>query len=318
MAWDLKANYDDEAARAELAGSIPAQRIDELYPRYPYKTNAPILSAPTWPAQARSADCTGRVARQARGATRGRSGQRSARRPARCSACPRCVGQGDGIGSNAWVVAGAHSTTTGKPLLANDPHLASEIPGIWYQMGLHCRAESPACPFDVAGFTFSGLPGVIIGHNERVAWGFTNLPADVTDLYLERVLGDTYQRDGQYVPLITRQETIKVAGHPDVTITVRSTVHGPIVSDVLDDAKTAGRGALVDGRRDPVSYDVSLAWTALTPGRTADALFALDTAHDWTEFRSAAKLFDVPAQNLVYADVDGNIGYQAPGEIPIR
>ena len=155
-------------------------------------------------------------------------------------AVPALVGQGDGIGSNSWVVSGSH-TTTGKPLLANDPHLGPSIPGIWYQMGLHCRQQSPACPFDVAGFTFSGLPGVVIGHNDRIAWGFTNLPADVTDLYLERVAGTTYERDGTYVPLSIRQETIKVAGATDVTITVRSTVHGPIVSDVLDDARKPGR-----------------------------------------------------------------------------
>ncbi len=130
------------------------------------------------------------------------------------------------IGSNSWVVSGAH-TTTGKPLLANDPHLDASIPGIWYQMGLHCRVLSATCPFDVAGFSFAGLPGIVIGHNNRIAWGFTNLPADVTDLYLERVAGDTYERDGRYVPLTTRQETIKVGGAKPVTITVRTTAQRP-------------------------------------------------------------------------------------------
>ncbi len=101
-------------------------------------------------------------------------------------------------------------------------------------------------------------------------------------------------------------------------LTVRTTADGPIVSGVLDDARAAGRGALVDGKRDPITYSVAMAWTALTPGRTADALFALDQASNWTEFRSAASLFDVPSQNMTYADVDGNIGYQAPGRIPIR
>jgi penicillin G amidase len=315
MAWDLKANYDDEAARAALAQSYPEPRIDELYPTYPFRTNEPILSdsdlatgspATSGPASRRS---TPRYLPAERAALHAAT--------VALDAVPALVGQGDGIGSNSWVVDGTH-TTTGKPLLANDPHLAPSVPGIWYQMGLHCRQQSPACPFDVAGFTFSGLPGVVIGHNNRVAWGFTNLPADVTDLYLERILGNTYERDGTYVPLTTRVETIKVAGAPDVTITVRSTVHGPIVSDVLDDARRAGRGALVDGKRDPSDYDVSLAWTALTPGRTADALFALDAAQDWNEFRAAASLFDVPSQNMIYADTSGNIGYQAPGKIPVR
>jgi penicillin amidase len=317
MAWDLKENYTEEAARAQLAGSVPEARINQLYPPYDDKLNAPILS---------DADLAAATSGTSVGSPPGEikpaaylPPERSALRAATTvlDAVPVLVGTGDGVGSNSWVVSGAH-TTTGKPLLANDPHLAPTIPGIWYQMGLHCRQTSPACPFDVAGFTFAGLPGVIIGHNNRIAWGFTNLPADVTDLYLEKVLGDTYERDGKYVPLTTRQEVIKVAGSKDVTITVRSTVHGPIVSDVLDDAKDAGRGALVEGKKDPVSYDVSLAWTALTPGRTADAIFALDQARNWTDFRDAAKLFEVPSQNLIYADVDGNIGYQAPGQIPIR
>jgi len=315
MAWDLKENYDEEAGRAELSGSIPEQRIDELYPAYDFKTNSPILSD----ADLSAAEVpSGSVPSKAAPATYAR-GEKTALRAATTAldAVPQLVGSGDGVGSNSWVVAGA-DTTTGKPLLANDPHLSPSIPGIWYQMGLHCRQESPACAFDVAGFTFAGLPGVVIGHNDKIAWGFTNLPADVTDLYLEKVVGSSYERDGKYVPLTSRQEVIKVAGAKDVTITVRSTVHGPIVSDVLDDARDAGKGALVNGKRDPVTYDVALAWTALTPGRTADALFALDKAHDWNEFRSAAKLFDVPAQNLTYADVEGNIGYQAPGQVPIR
>jgi penicillin amidase len=314
MAWDLKANYSDEAARAELAQSIPEPRIDELYPTYPYRKNLPILSDADLSAASGNTPNAG-----ARTVPRYVAGERDALHAATVAldAVPRLLGQGDGIGSNSWVVDGAH-TTTGKPLLANDPHLAPSIPGIWYQMGLHCRQLGPACPFDVAGFTFSGLPGVVIGHNNKVAWGFTNLPADVTDLDLERALGDTYERDGQYVPMTTRPETIKVAGAKDVTITVRTTVHGPIISDVLDEARRAGRGALVNGRRDPNDYDVALEWTALTPGRTADALFALDAAQDWNEFRSAARLFDVPAQNMIYADTSGNIGYQAPGQIPVR
>ena len=102
---------------------------------------------------------------------------------------PAWLGRGDGIGSNSWVVDGEHSTT-GAPILANDPHLGVSIPGVWMQVGLHCRTVSDACPFDVAGFSFSGVPGVIIGHNADIAWGFTNLGPDVTDLYVERIEGD--------------------------------------------------------------------------------------------------------------------------------
>ena len=137
------------------------------------------------------------------------------------------------MGSNSWVVDGEHSET-GAPLLANDPHLGVGVPGIWMQMGLHCRTVGEECPFDVAGFTFSGVPGVVIGHNADIAWGFTNLGPDVTDLYLERVSGDEWLQDGRARPLTQRQETIKVRGEDDVTITVRATAHGPLLSDATD------------------------------------------------------------------------------------
>ena len=203
-------------------------------------------------------------------------------------------------------------------MLANDPHLATSVPGIWYQTGLHCRAVTSACPFDVSGFTFSGMPGVVIGHNDSIAWGFTNLAPDVSDFYLEKVTDGTYLRDGQQAPLEVSTETIKVAGGNDVKLTVRRTVHGPIVSDVLDSVGRVGRNALVRLVPQQDTYAVSLAWTGLVPNTTADSIFALNTAKDFTQFRAAAAKFAVPAQNLVYADTAGHIGYQAPGMVPIR
>jgi penicillin amidase len=131
--------------------------------------------------------------------------------------------------------------------------------------------------------------------------------ADVTDLYLERVDGDSYEYKGKQLPLETRRETIKVAGGKSRTITVRSTRHGPLLSDVSDDVADVGD-----------TNAVALQWTALTPRRTIAAVFELDRARGWKDFRAAAKRFTVPSQNLVYADVEGNIGYQAPGAIPIR
>ncbi len=231
---------------------------------------------------------------------------------------PELLGRGEGIGSNSWVVDGEHSAT-GQPLLANDPHLGVTMPGIWMQMGLHCRTVSEECPLDVAGFTFSGMPGVVIGHNADIAWGFTNLSPDVSDLYLEKVDGDEWIHDGERRPLKTREETIEVRGAEDVDITVRSTAHGPILSDVSDELTEVGELADPEhpgtGERD---YAVSLAWTALDPTPTADSILALNLAGDWDEFRDAAAGFDVPSQNLVYADREGHIGYQAPGRIPIR
>jgi penicillin amidase len=232
-------------------------------------------------------------------------------------AVPVTMGRGDGIGSNSWVVAGSR-TTTGKPLLANDPHLGVSIPGIWYQTGLHCRTVNVGCPFDVAGFSFAGLPGIVIGHNAKVSWGFTNLGPDVTDFYLEKVTDATYLRDGKEVPLTVSTETIKVAGGNDVTLPVLQTVHGPILSGVVESIGAVGRNPLVRMVPQQDTYAVSLAWTGLVPSATADAIFELNTAQDFTQFRAAARKFAVPAQNLVYADTDGHIGYQAPGMIPVR
>ncbi|MGZ4743827.1 MAG: penicillin acylase family protein [Oryzihumus sp.] len=351
MAWDLRGNYDDELMRARLAGtSMSMAHIAELYPDYPFGSHKPILSSQDWsPSGSGSgsdtpgsgnttsgsgSDSTGTTS-AADASSTGSDGASSSASPypaylggktaqaayaqvtAALDAVPTTLGRGDGIGSNSWVV-GSSRSSTGKPLLANDPHLAPGIPGIWYQTGLHCRSVGKDCPFDVAGYSFSGLPGVVIGHNQTISWGFTNLGPDVSDFYLEQVNGDKVLRDGSYVPLTTRRETIKVAGGNDVSIDVRSTRHGPLMSDVLPSVADAGRGAPVDGKKDPGSYDVSLAWTGLQPGHTADALFAIDKAQSFEQFRGAAKNFDVPAQNLVYADANGHIGYQAPGRIPER
>ena len=333
MAWDLRANYDDELARARLGTSYSQAQLKLIYPDYASTGHPSILSPQDWsppttsagsalpaalqaqsaaaPAAAPAAATTGDAA-VAPGATDLYAGVQQA-----LDGLPTLIGHGEGIGSNSWVVGGAH-TTTGKPLLANDPHLAVSMPGIWYQTGLHCRTVSATCPFDVSGFTFAGLPGVVIGHNQKVAWGFTNLGADVSDFYLEKVTDSSYLRDGKEVPLTTRTETIKVAGGADVPITIRSTVHGPVVSDVVDSAAAVGRKALVRLTPQQDTYAVSLAWTGLVPSTTADAIFALDAATDFPSFRAAAKLFAVPAQNLVYADTAGHIGYQTPGLIPVR
>jgi penicillin amidase len=170
----------------------------------------------------------------------------------------------------------------------------------------------------VAGYSFAGLPGVVIGHNQSIGWGFTNLGPDVSDFFLEQVRGNTYLRDGKQVPLTMRTETIKIGGGGEETITVRSTVHGPILSDALDSVAKAGESPPVNGRTSPGNYEVALQWTGIQAGKTADAIFGLDQATNFEQFREAAKSFDVPAQNLLYADTAGNIGYQAPGRIPIR
>jgi len=352
MAWDLRSNMSDELERAQLlASGLSGEQINQLYPEYPYAEHAPILgsgavvdgtfrpTATVQPARGPSTSGSSPVRTAGGGGgspeTPGEAAVRAALAGlgdelgalgARLGQLPGLLGtNGEGIGSNSWVVGGGR-TATGKPLLANDPHLGPVMPSVWYQVGLHCTEVSVACPFDVAGFSFSGVPGVVIGHTAKVAWGFTNLGPDVTDLFLEKVSGDGYERDGEQVPLVRRTERIEVAGGDDVTLTVRSTVHGPLLSDQDEDLRAIGAKPGVDAagvptqepqRADP-AYAVALSWTALQPGRTADAVFALNRVSNFDEFRAAAKLFAVPAQNMIYADVDGNIGYQAPGTIPIR
>jgi penicillin amidase len=321
MAWDLRSNMEDEITRGLLSGRHTPAQIAQLYPPYPYGRHRPVVD------QGAVVD---KVFEQ--NATRG--GTRKPSRPPLAPAAlralretrrgldgiPPLVGQGEGIGSNAWVVDGDHSTT-GKPILANDPHLDVSLPGVWYQMGLHCTTVDADCPFDVTGFTFAGLPGVVIGHNQQIAWGFTNLAPDVTDLYLEKVSGKSYLYGGKQRPLRMRDEEIAVRGRSQpFRFTVRSTRHGPLLSDVSAELSTVGANAPA-GAHAPDrgnGYAVALAWTALRPGTTMDSVFLLDQATDWQQFRAAAERFDVPAQNIVYADRDGNIGYQAPGRIPIR
>ncbi len=318
MAWDLRGDFNDELARARLSRTTRSiKQINLLYPPYPVDRNQPILSEQDWQPesatdQAASAEP---AALEAMRSPDGTAAIDSAL--ASVDAVPSSLGRGDGIGSNAWVVSGSR-TTTGKPLLANDPHLALSIPGIWGQVNLQCRTLRADCPFQVSGFAFSGLPGVVIGHNGKIAWGMTNLGPDVTDFYLEQVSGDSYLRDGLNARMVKREEVIKVAGGPDVPLTVRSTVHGPILSDVVPAIDAAGDRSVVRGAPQSNRYAVSLAWTALTPGTTGDAVFALNRAANWSDFRKAAALFSVPSQNLVYADTAGHIGYQAPGKIPVR
>ncbi|MBO9626603.1 MAG: penicillin acylase family protein [Microbacterium sp.] len=338
MAWDLRGNVEDETERALLAGELAGGGADaaevqktlaQLYPAYPFDNNPVIVpKISTVPALGTDA---------AAAAYKGGADDADVQHASTTigwqtasdviEAASLLVGDvGEGIGSNSWVVSGS-LTESGKPLLSNDPHLGASLPSVWYQVQLKCSKVSDNCPFDVGGFSFSGLPGIVIGHNTHVAWGFTNLTTDVTDLYIEKVDGDQYWRDGALVPLEESTETIKVAGGDDVTLTVRSTVHGPIISGLTDDfTKIAddpdpglAAGATTAAGPEPTGeYAVSLRWTALDPGTASTAIFALSTAKDFADFRHAASLFDVPAQNLIYADTEGNIGYQTPGRLPIR
>ncbi|MET9886567.1 penicillin acylase family protein [Streptomyces sp. NPDC006430] len=362
MAWDLRGNMQDEIDRALMSNKLTQAQIDELYPPYPFDRNKAIVdggkidggkyapqggaagstgsgstgsgsgsasaSGGTSGSQASTASTAGATISgladnaSAQGATAGlRTSLTSLAKT--LDQVPAILGpNGSGIGSNSWVVSGKY-TTTGKPLLANDPHLSPQLPSVWYQMGLHCRAVSNQCKYDVAGYTFSGMPGVVIGHNADIAWGMTNLGADVTDLYLEQVKPEGYVYDNKVVPFTIREEVIKVAGGSSKKITVRTTNNGPLISDRSDEIGTVGNRAPISSSAPDRGngYAVALRWTALDPGKSMDAVFSLNRAKDFAGFRAAARDFEVPSQNLIYADnkgATGNIGYQAPGRIPIR
>ncbi|MFF7968268.1 penicillin acylase family protein [Streptomyces sp. NPDC007903] len=356
MAWDLRGNMRDETDRALMTSRLSPQQIRELYPDYPYDRNKPIVREGQYSALSKTFQqdgapsgagtgtqgtqgATGTTGNTGTGTGTGTQGTQGTQSTTGSTAgtgtgltgqltgltkvlddLPTAVGvNGQGIGSNSWVVSGAH-TITGKPLLANDPHLSASLPSVWYQMGLHCRSVSSKCQYDVAGYTFAGMPGVVIGHNGSIAWGMTNSGVDVSDLYLEKISGDGYLYDGKVRPFRTREETIKVAGGASRKIVVRQTADGmPLLSDRDDELVEVGRKAGVDtaapDRGD--GYGIALRWTALDPGTSMDAVFAMDKASDWSGFRKAAALFDVPSQNLIYADSE-NIGYTLPGKIPTR
>ncbi|MFJ1606822.1 penicillin acylase family protein [Streptomyces sp. NPDC088253] len=333
MAWDLRGNMQDEIDRSLMTSRLGPKQIADLYPEYPYSRNKTITQEGQYDSVTGSyvqgsSTTTGSGTQSTTGT--GLAGNTTAPGGLQSQLSklynvldnvPTAVGvNGNGIGSNSWVVAGKY-TITGKPLLANDPHLSASLPSVWYQMGLHCTSVSSKCGYDVSGYTFAGMPGVVIGHNQNIAWGMTNSGVDVTDLYLEKITGEGYEYDGKVLPFTTRKETIKVAGGATKTIVVRETKDGmPLLSDRDDELVKVGKKATVDSgapdRGD--GYAIALRWTALDPGNSMDAVFQLDKASNWSEFRKAAASFDVPSQNLIYADTNDNIGYQLPGKIPTR
>jgi len=201
-------------------------------------------------------------------------------------------------GSNNWVLSGSR-TESGKPLLANDPHLAISLPPVWYEIHASCPG------LNAVGASLPGVPLVIIGHNESIAWGITNSAVDVQDLYIEKLNSsrDMYWDNNEWKPLFTKEERIKIRGEKEPErIEVSWTERGPVVSPVLNENEKP----------------LSLSWTIYDGGRTMESFYLLNKAQNWQEFVSALKLFDAPSQNFVYADKEGNIGYYLSGKIPIR
>lgn len=307
MSYNLGSNMDEELARLMLMEKGGAALTEAVIPPYPDDMPVIVRRATTgaldpW------LDASGDARRRGKG--RGEFVQSSnlisLHRLNRSIQQAIGLVRDPGVGSNNWVLAGSR-TASGKPLLANDPHLGIAMPSIWYINGLHCRVVNDACPYDVVGVTFPGVPGVVLGHNARIAWGVTNAGPDTQDLFIERPAPDdpnAFEFMGTYEPAQMREEVIQVAGATPVTITVRLTRHGPIMNDVLDELKDAP--------------PLALQWTALQPGTLFESVLRINRAQNWEQFREALRYWDTPSQNFVYADVEGNIGYQMPGNIPIR
>jgi penicillin G amidase len=322
QAWSLGGNLDTEIFRLLADARLGSRaKTDELFPAY--DSTAPVITptglkgsggagAPGGTAAVRTS--TGAAATTAIALTPGNASALAdiARMSSSVTALAG-LDRGDGlvgshgVGSNNWVVSGDR-TQSGKPILANDPHLGFSMPSVWIINGLHCREVDDACPWNVAGVSFPGAPGVVLGHNAHIAWGATNVGPDTQDLFLESVdKGDPtrYIFEGRSTPFDVRHETIKVAGGADVALDVRSTGHGVVLSDV--DSR------LKDG---PV---LSLRWTTTAETDLAlESFFKIDIASNFDEFRAAFDGYGSPSQNFIYADVDGHIGYVLPGLISLR
>jgi len=323
LAWDLKNNINGEIEKAILMKTLTPEKIAELFP--PYPDDHPIIVNNIGDGASAAAN---KVVFEIPNET-------LTVLQHNLSLMDQVLGsQNDDVGSNSWVVSG-DLTTTGKPLLANDPHLGIIMPSIWYQVSLHCQPKSAGCPYDLAGFSLAGAPGVLLGHNDRIAWGFTFAEEDVMDLFIEKVNSENpnqYEVDGAWIDFETRTETINVAGGDPVEIIVRATRHGPVISDVYGPLKNEGDPDDEEfvpfkeraGIELPENYVIALSWTALSTGNTYkkgnpfEAIWGFNRAQNWEEFRQAASHLNAPGQNLAYADVDGNIGYQSSGTIPVR
>jgi penicillin amidase len=342
MAWVLGGNMKAELFYLAALAKLGPEKTAELFPVYP--EDGPVISEVPYAGFGRPEAATRASGRAAAGEAEHAAARAAAYAAARASeALARLTSAegektaaalarlmdvvdrarlglgpagGSGLGSNNWVVSGER-TATGRPLLANDMHLEIKAPSIWYQNHLVCPGE-----FNVTGVIFPGVPGVIVGHNERVAWGVTNVGPDVQDLYIERPNpADPYQfeYDGEWEAAVVLEEQIRVKGLDEPVVReIVVTRHGPIITSVFSGGEEAEEedGADEDGAA--ALPPLALRWTALDKTCELGAVLAFDKAEDWEDFKAALEMFKVPAQNFVFADVDGNIAYRANGLIPIR
>ena len=269
MAFDLGGHWKGQAFRYQLSQQLPADKVLDLFPVYP-ADGAKIIQA----AKDHPLDVSNLFA--------------------------DAMFPNEMNGSNNWVVSGS-KTASGVPLLSDDPHLELGTPAIWYETNL----KAPG--INVSGVIFAGIPGIIVGHNDKVAWGVTNVGPDVQDLYIEKrnpANKNEFEYMGKWEPATVIKEEIKVKGSAPVPYDVVVTRHGPIISEFAHDNHP--------------DTALSLRWTALQPSTELEAVQQFGKAQNWEEFKKALTYFDVPAQNFVFASKDGTIAYRANGLIPIR
>ncbi len=307
MAWDLSGNRSEELIFDKLYNEFSEDFVLDIAPLFPFEDKPTIIFPEDLPL---SEDTLAVLESDTAAVPVGETQFAGNIAPNR-----RFIfGEGSGIGSNNWVVHGS-KTASGMPLLANDPHLGFQMPSIWYEIGLHCRPVSDECPYEVVGFTFSPTPGVVIGHNARIAWAVTNVGWDTQDLYRIKVNPENplqYEWNGEWRDMTVREEVIRFGDSDEtVTIQVRETHLGPIINDNELDENGQPMGF---NNENPLAFR----WTAYEPGTVFEAVMRLNRASNWEEFREALRYWDTPAQNVIYADVEGNIGYQTPGNVPIR
>ena len=266
MAFDLGGHWQDQAFRQYLLAEFPEEKAYDLFPAYP--KNAPYI-----------------IGKE----------ELDIEKSFAAAVIPH-----EFNGSNNWVVSG-QKTKSGKPLLADDPHLGLATPSVWYQM--HLKGAG----INVSGVIFAGIPGIILGHNDRIAWGVTNTGPDVQDLYIEKRNpdnGEEFSYNGKWEKAAVISEPIRVKDSSTIDLKVTETRHGPVISDF---AGESGKDTVL-----------ALRWTALDPSAELEAILKMNTAASWEEFEEALLAFETPAQNFVFASEDGTIAYKANGKIPIR
>jgi penicillin G amidase len=316
MAWDLSGNYSFELLRHDLLATVGEERMAQLMPAYAVD-GLSILPRLATPDDTGAAEGKTQYSLSVPTVFPVASSSWSNAFAASLSTGDPAVrdfllggAHAEGLGSNNWVVDGT-LTASGKPLLANDPHLGTRLPSTWY------LAHVSAGDFDMIGGTFPGTPAVALGRNRFIAWGATNVAADVEDLYRERLdaSGTHYEFRGAQEAVTTIRETILVKGGAPIELNVRVTRHGPLVSDAINANYAESKTSPKPSPLEPLAFR----WTALDPDDgTLAAFLKVNDAHNWAEFTEALKDYVAPSQNFVFADVAGHIGYYAPGRIPLR